>query len=101
MCIFVAYPVFDKTPQNITVRAGATAKLECAAHGEPQPEIAWHKDGGNDFPAARERRMHVMPTDDVFFIINTTPSDMGIYSCTAKNAAGIIVANASLSIEGM
>lgn len=94
------FPTFVKIPTNVTVKAGATARLECAAHGEPQPEIAWQKDGGNDFPAARERRMHVMPTDDVFFIINTKPSDMGIYSCTAHNPAGTIVANASLIIEG-
>lgn len=93
------YPTFNTMPSNITVRAGTTARLDCSASGEPQPEIAWQKDGGNDFPAARERRMQVMPADDVFFIMNAKPSDMGVYSCTAKNAAGKIVANATLSIE--
>lgn len=44
--------------------------------------------------------MHVMPTDDVFFIVNAKPNDMGVYSCTANNAAGTIVANATLIIEG-
>lgn len=96
----LVFPTFVQVPKNITVRAGDTVKLECAAYGEPQPEIAWQKDGGNDFPAARERRMHVMPTDDVFFIINAKPSDMGNYSCTAHNVAGTITANASLTIEG-
>ncbi|KAK5639143.1 hypothetical protein RI129_011635 [Pyrocoelia pectoralis] len=95
------FPTFVKIPQNVTIKAGATARLECAAHGEPLPEIAWQKDGGNDFPAARERRMHVMPTDDVFFIVNAKPSDMGVYSCTANNAAGTIVANVTLTIEEM
>ena len=77
-----------------------TARLECAARGQPTPEIAWQKDGGNDFPAARERRMHVMPTDDVFFILNVKTVDMGTYSCTAQNQAGMIIANASLTVEG-
>ncbi|KAF5278781.1 hypothetical protein FQA39_LY18357 [Lamprigera yunnana] len=95
------FPTFVKIPQNLTIKAGSTAKLECAAHGEPFPEIAWQKDGGNDFPAARERRMHVMPTDNVFFIVNAKPNDMGIYSCTANNAAGTVVANATLIIEEM
>jgi hypothetical protein len=89
-----------KTPGNITVKTKNTARLECAARGQPPPEIAWQKDGGNDFPAARERRMHVMPTDDVFFILNVKTVDMGTYSCTAQNQAGVITANASLTVEG-
>lgn len=80
------------------MKAGTTARLECAATGNPQPTIAWKKDGGDDFPAARQRRMHVMPTDDVFFIVQIKNDDEGIYSCTAKNEAGTIVANASLSV---
>ncbi|XP_046405329.1 leucine-rich repeats and immunoglobulin-like domains protein 3 [Ischnura elegans] len=92
------YPTFTKTPSNVTLKTGNTARLECAAAGQPSPQIAWQKDGGNDFPAARERRMHVMPTDDVFFIINVKTSDMGVYSCTAQNPAGTIVANASLNV---
>ena len=83
------------------MQAGKTAKLECSAYGEPVPEIAWQKDGGNDFPAARERRMHVMQKDDVFFIINVGPSDMGTYSCTARNIAATIVVNATLTVEGV
>lgn len=97
---FLVFPTFLKIPSNVTVKADAIAKLVCAVYGEPQPQIAWQKDGGNDFPAARERRMHVMPTDDAFFIMKVKPSDMGVYSCTAHNAAGTIVANASLTVEG-
>ncbi|PSN57328.1 hypothetical protein C0J52_02121 [Blattella germanica] len=93
------FPTFVKTPGNVTVKTKNTARLECAARGQPPPEIAWQKDGGDDFPAARERRMHVMPTDDVFFIVNVKTIDMGTYSCTAQNQAGAIVANASLTVE--
>ncbi|XP_076338917.1 uncharacterized protein LOC143240409 isoform X2 [Tachypleus tridentatus] len=93
------FPVFTKTPVDVTVKAGSTARLECAAVGYPLPEIAWQKDGGDDdFPAARERRMHVMPSDDVFFIVKVKTSDMGTYSCTAKNDAGVIMANATLTV---
>ncbi|KAF4532659.1 hypothetical protein B566_EDAN009842 [Ephemera danica] len=92
------YPTFTKSPGNLTLKSGSTAKLECAAEGEPKPQIAWQKDGGNDFPAARERRMHVIPSDVIFFIVNVKPSDMGLYSCTAENEAGKIVSNASLTV---
>lgn len=44
--------------------------------------------------------MHVMPDDDVFFIMDVKPEDMGVYSCTAKNTAGTISANATLTVLG-
>uniref|UniRef100_A0A4W5QLL6 Leucine rich repeats and immunoglobulin like domains 1 n=1 Tax=Hucho hucho TaxID=62062 RepID=A0A4W5QLL6_9TELE len=91
-------PTFVKTPGDHTIRTGTTAKLECSAEGHPTPQIAWQKDGGTDFPAARERRMHVMPDDDVFFIMDVKPEDMGVYSCTAKNTAGTVSANATLTV---
>ncbi|XP_047204796.1 leucine-rich repeats and immunoglobulin-like domains protein 1 [Girardinichthys multiradiatus] len=91
-------PSFLKTPRDSTIRTGHTARLECAAEGHPVPQIAWQKDGGTDFPAARERRMHVMPDDDVFFIMDVKPEDMGMYSCTAKNTAGTVSANATLTV---
>ncbi|MEQ2209688.1 Leucine-rich repeats and immunoglobulin-like domains protein 1, partial [Xenoophorus captivus] len=93
-------PSFLKTPRDSTIRTGHTARLECAAEGHPAPQIAWQKDGGTDFPAARERRMHVMPDDDVFFIMDVKPEDMGMYSCTAKNTAGTVSANATLTVLG-
>ncbi|XP_077355022.1 leucine-rich repeats and immunoglobulin-like domains protein 3 [Festucalex cinctus] len=91
-------PSFTKMPMDLSIRAGATARLECAAVGHPTPQIAWQKDGGTDFPAARERRMHVMPEDDVFFIVDVTTEDIGVYSCTAQNVAGAISANATLTV---
>ncbi|KAL0113573.1 hypothetical protein PUN28_012616 [Cardiocondyla obscurior] len=94
----LVYPSFSKIPHDIRVNAGSTARLECSAAGQPTPQIAWQKDGGNDFPAARERRMHMMPTDDVLFIINVKMADSGIYSCIAQNTAGLIIANATLTI---
>lgn len=94
----VTFPRFSKTPTNVTVKTGETVKLNCAATGDPPPEISWKKDGGNDFPAARERRMNVMPTDHLFFIVNAKTTDMGIYSCAAKNPAGTIIANATLTV---
>ncbi|XP_050672375.1 leucine-rich repeats and immunoglobulin-like domains protein 3 [Leptidea sinapis] len=94
----VTFPRFIKEPTNVTVRTGETVTLNCAATGDPPPEISWKKDGGNDFPAARERRMNVMPTDHLFFIVNAKTTDMGVYSCAAKNPAGTIIANASLTV---
>nr|XP_030722305.1 leucine-rich repeats and immunoglobulin-like domains protein 3 isoform X5 [Globicephala melas] len=98
LCKTKLLPSFTKTPMDLTIRAGAMARLECAALGHPAPQIAWQKDGGTDFPAARERRMHVMPEDDVFFIVDVKIEDIGVYSCTAQNSAGSISANATLTV---
>lgn len=94
----VVFPKFTKIPEDLQVKTGSIARLPCAAEGLPEPKMSWQKDGGNDFPAARERRMHVMPDDDVFFIVNVKPFDMGVYSCMAHNEAGVNVTNASLTI---
>ncbi|KAF0763529.1 leucine-rich repeats and immunoglobulin-like domains protein 3 [Aphis craccivora] len=93
----VVYPFFAKVPGNSSVKTGLTARLECAANGYPVPQISWQKDGGTDFPAAQERRMRVA-RDDVFLIVDVKLVDMGIYSCTAKNVAGMIAANATLNV---
>lgn len=91
-------PTFLKTPMDLTIRTGAMARLECAAEGHPPPQIAWQKDGGTDFPAARERRMHVMPEDEVLFIADVKIEDMGLYSCMAQNIAGSISVNVTLTV---
>lgn len=94
----LVFPQFYKKPFDVTVKAMTTARLECSATGWPNPTIAWSKDGGDDFPAARERRMHVMPDDNIFFIVEVKKVDEGIYTCTAKNDAGSISASLNLTV---
>lgn len=89
-----------KIPSNVTQNSTSIVRLDCAADGDPKPQMAWQKDGGNDFPAARERRMHVMPDDNAFFIVNAKICDQGVYTCTAENPAGIIKVNATVTILG-
>lgn len=92
------FPTFIKTPLNVREKVGDNAKLECSASGHPNPVIAWRKDGGSDFPAALDRRFHVLPQSDKFFIVELRQEDMGVYSCSATNDAGTIIANATLTV---
>lgn len=94
------FPVFTLKPEDVTVKAGKPAELKCAATGQPTPEISWQKDGGDSFPAARERRMHVYPSDDRFYIMATSIADEGVYSCMARNEAGVITSNATVTVLG-
>ncbi|KFD45324.1 hypothetical protein M514_13800 [Trichuris suis] len=82
-------PYFVKKPANVAVTVGGTLRMECAAAGSPTPSISWQKDGGENFPAAKERRMHVMPTDDVFVIVPVKETDSGLYACIAESTAGL------------
>lgn len=92
-------PTLVKKPVDAAVRVGGTVRLECAATGNPAPTLSWKKDNaGDDFPAARERRMHLMTTDDVFFIVDVKLQDAGVYHCVAKSSAGEDSAQARLSI---
>ena len=91
-----------KAPINVTVKVGAAAKLDCTATGNPTPKIGWQKDDGSDFPAAQGKRMKIMniSPDEPFFIVNVKTEDAGVYTCTAKNAAGSVNASAVLTVTG-
>ncbi|KAK8735942.1 hypothetical protein OTU49_005133, partial [Cherax quadricarinatus] len=93
------FPYFTKTPASVAVRMGEVAKLECVAKGSPTPEISLLKDGGDDFPAARERRIHVFSNETIFFIKPVQPHDEGQYTCKATNAAGTASAHASVTVR--
>lgn len=97
--IQTAFPVFTKRPINVTADSSGTVRLDCAVDGDPKPTMYWQFNFGNDFPAARERRMHVIPGDEAFFIMNAKLSDQGVYTCTATNPAGVIKANATVVIR--
>ena len=61
-------PIIDQGPQNQTLPINGEAMLRCKPRGDPQPVIAWFKDG---------RRLD---TDDARFIQTTT--GMLQISCT-------------------
>jgi len=99
--MIAVYPSFTKTPSDITVKTGHDARLLCEATGLPLPFPSWTKDGGENFPAARDRRFQVNPDNlNEFIIKNVNWQDRGVYYCTATNAAGSIVSNATLDVMG-
>ena len=101
------YPTFVVTPEDIVVEAGSSAVLKCAAAGVPAPEVKWAKDFASSFPAAEEGRLNIhgfQPDDDrlksvnSIVIYNIKGKDMGTYTCKAKNPAGRITWNITLTV---
>lgn len=91
--------MFTKQPTNVTVRTTERVRLDCAVDGDPKPQIYWQFNFGNDFPAARERRMQLVDNYESIIIDNAKASDRGVYTCTAENAAGIIRTNVTVEIS--
>nr|CAB3264297.1 neogenin-like [Phallusia mammillata] len=70
-------------PANKTAPVGSTTHLECFATGQPSPQISWRRNGDPiDFRS--ERRLFVVG-QGTLFILQTTISDHGQYTCTASN----------------
>ncbi|KHN89165.1 Leucine-rich repeats and immunoglobulin-like domains protein 3 [Toxocara canis] len=86
------------SPTNVSILRGANAKLRCSARGVPPPVVKWQKDGGDSFPAAVERRLHVKANDDNLYMVNVTLADAGIYTCHVSNEAGRAQSSAYLTV---
>lgn len=84
---------------NVTVKTSERVILTCAVDGDPRPQIYWQFNYGDDFPAARERRIQIMDNDESLIIDNAKSIDRGVYTCTALNAAGTIRTNAKIDIS--
>lgn len=69
--------------------------------GVPTPIIKWMKDGGDSFPAAMERRLHVKANDDNLYVVNVSLADTGTYTCRVSNEAGHVESSAYVLVYGL
>ncbi|KAF8372766.1 sma-10 [Pristionchus pacificus] len=91
-------PKLTSEPDDLSLLVGGNAKIDCAATGVPRPTIRWHKDGGESFPAAVEKRLHLRPGEDSIYVMAVRKEDAGVYTCVAGNSAGSVQASATLRV---
>ncbi|XP_039287593.1 peroxidasin-like [Nilaparvata lugens] len=91
-----AKPHFTLTPHDYDSDEGSTITLDCAAAGQPKPEIAWTRD---DLQLQESPRFKISP-EGTLTIINLEREDTGTYKCTASNYIGIITAVAQVRVNG-
>ncbi|XP_019718321.1 hemicentin-1 isoform X1 [Hippocampus comes] len=77
-------PVLSVPRVEYTAVLGQPVSLECAADGQPQPEVTWHKERR---PIIDSAHIH-LHANGTLAITSTQRSDAGTYTCTAKNLAG-------------
>ncbi|XP_063789922.1 striated muscle preferentially expressed protein kinase [Pseudophryne corroboree] len=90
-------PRFDSIMEDIEIGAGETARFVVVVEGKPVPDIMWYKDG----ELLAESGHFNFVYDDAecsLVILNTSPEDSGVYTCTARNVAGDLSCKAELQV---
>ncbi|XP_059149392.1 peroxidasin homolog [Physella acuta] len=88
-------PVIVRAPVDTNAGLGSTISFTCQAQGDSQPVIAWSKNGS---PLQNNGRYDLQQNGEVLVIRNVAAVDQGTFTCRAENAAGVVTANARLSI---
>ncbi|KAM8933730.1 striated muscle preferentially expressed protein kinase [Pelodytes ibericus] len=98
VCIEMAEtPRFESIMEDIEIGAGETARFVVVVEGKPVPDIMWYKDG--ELLAESGHFNFVYDdTECSLVILNTSPEDSGVYTCTARNLAGELSCKAELQV---
>lgn len=97
-----AAPALLNHPVHQSVTVGETVSFLCDVVGRPRPDITWEKqleDRENVVMRPNHVRGNVVVTNIAQLVIyNAQLQDTGIYTCTARNAAGTLRADFPLSV---
>ncbi|XP_026313598.1 roundabout homolog 3-like [Hyposmocoma kahamanoa] len=88
LIIAVLRDEFRTEPRDVKVASGESASLECLPpKGVPDPSVHWTKDGHSLDVEEVNGRISVVDGGNLN-ILETLPSDSGVYRCVASNVAG-------------
>ncbi|XP_028832631.1 receptor-type tyrosine-protein phosphatase F-like isoform X4 [Denticeps clupeoides] len=81
------FPNIDMGPQLRVVERSRTATLNCAASGNPDPDVSWFKDFLPVDISGSNGRIKLLRSG-ILQIENSEETDQGKYECVATNSAG-------------
>ncbi|XP_060028677.1 WAP, Kazal, immunoglobulin, Kunitz and NTR domain-containing protein 1 [Erinaceus europaeus] len=97
-----APPALRSSPAPQAVPEGGTASLHCDVGGHPPPAVSWEKQGEpREGPALRPDQLRgnlAVTSAGQLVLHGARPEDAGVYTCTARNAAGLLRAHFPLSV---
>ncbi|XP_064604306.1 peroxidasin-like isoform X2 [Liolophura sinensis] len=76
-------PTFTRQLSDVDALVSSNVDLDCAATGDPQPQVRWLRDG---VPIRDSRRFQL--SNHILQIRGVTKAEEGIYECVATNGAG-------------
>lgn len=89
-------PSFTIHPENLTVKLGSDAIIDCVATGSPQPDVKWYKNGQLITPTIR---ISFAADGTRLKIDHVKESDAGQYLCKATNFLGSKETSAFLTVQ--
>lgn len=93
-----APPTFETIMEDLDVCAGETPRFAVVVEGKPIPDILWFK---NDTLLSESSHYTFVYDDNEcsLVILNASPEDSGVYTCTARNLAGSVSCKAELTVH--
>ena len=79
----------------VSLRAGETAALHCAATGKPTPTLTWHY-GGHQLE--RDATHSILANGTLLVYETESIRDGGVYTCKAYNSVGVVELRSSIQI---
>ncbi|GIZ03317.1 protein turtle [Caerostris extrusa] len=80
-----------KPPDVVYVKVGESVSLPCEAEGTPPPNLIWYK-------VKESRTVQILPTE--LRINNLRQTDIGDYTCMARNKQGTVTATTKVIVAG-
>ncbi|XP_073994362.1 obscurin isoform X3 [Rhodnius prolixus] len=93
------FPEFIRRPEELTLIARHTGRLEARVIGVPTPDIKWYKDWQPLAPSSRIKISRIDPDHCNLMISDAITKDSGLYSITASNVAGAISCSVMVHVE--
>ncbi|KAK6300595.1 hypothetical protein J4Q44_G00286930 [Coregonus suidteri] len=95
-------PTLFSNPSHQSVYIGGTVSFHCDVMGVPRPVVTWEKQSErHESLVMRPDRMYgnvVITNIGQLVVYNAQVWDTGIYTCVARNAAGVLRADYPLSV---
>ncbi|XP_009996158.1 PREDICTED: hemicentin-1 [Chaetura pelagica] len=88
-------PVITVEPVETVIEAGATAVLNCQAHGEPLPTIKWSRQG---LPVVGDERVTILSNGSLR-LVAAQKEDTSEYECVARNLLGSVLVRVPLTVQ--